>query len=225
LAQWNLHWLDASGDLSPWRTQIASEIEASRIAVARIVEPPKVDILLQRAAGAVIPEIGMVGHAYRDTLFALTFDPANAHFERCIGDGSLRRQVAHEVHHCCRMSGPGYGQTLGEALVSEGLAGQFCRHLFGTPPEPWEASVDAATLELHWPDIATVSATNYNHTSWFFGAGGIRPRWIGYTLGFNLVGQWIDRDGVPHGNNWFNVSALEVLRTRWPKLQQPSVAD
>ncbi len=31
------------------------------------------------------------------------------------------------------MAGPGYGRTLGEVLVSEGLSGQFTRQLFANP--------------------------------------------------------------------------------------------
>ena len=69
--------------------------------------------------------------AYRPGLFGLTLDPDNPQFATCISDGTLRRQVAHEVHHCLRMAGPGYGRVLGEALVSEGLAGHFTRRLLG----------------------------------------------------------------------------------------------
>jgi hypothetical protein len=79
----------------------------------------------------------------RESLFSLTLDPDNPNFERSLGDGDLRRTIAHEVHHCMRMAGPGYGWTLGEALVSEGLAGQFVHRLFGSPPEPWECAVSA----------------------------------------------------------------------------------
>ncbi len=41
-----------------------------------------------------------------------------------LDDGAFRRTIAHVVHRCLRMAEPGYGRTLGEALVSQGLAGQ-----------------------------------------------------------------------------------------------------
>jgi hypothetical protein len=41
----------------------------------------------------------MVGHAYRKSLLPQTLAPNNPNFERRQGDGTLRRQVAHEVHH------------------------------------------------------------------------------------------------------------------------------
>jgi hypothetical protein len=77
VSEWRLHWLEAEGELQPWRTQIISEIKAGRTAISRLISPPRLDILVQRRAGAVIPEIGMVGRAYRKSLFALTFDPDN----------------------------------------------------------------------------------------------------------------------------------------------------
>lgn len=187
---WQLHWLEASGDLGLWREQIAAEVAVTYDLVSRLIAPPRLDILVQRGR-MVIPEIGMVGQAYRPGLFGLTLDPDNPQFATCICDGTLRRQVAHEVHHCLRMAGPGYGRVLGEALVSEGLAGHFARRLFGNPPEPWECAVTDDVLHAHRPDKETLSAKWYNHAEWFFGAGGRRPRWLGYTLGYRIVGDWL----------------------------------
>lgn len=33
-------------------------------------------------------------------------------------NGTLVRQIVHEVHHCLRMRGPGYGWTLGYQMVA-----------------------------------------------------------------------------------------------------------
>nr|WP_274517589.1 DUF2268 domain-containing putative Zn-dependent protease [Pseudomonas sp. GM18] len=64
----------------------------------------------------------------------MTLDPDNPNLLPSLRTGTLHRQIVHEVHHCLRIAGPGYGWTLGEALVSEGLAGQFVRHLLGKRP-------------------------------------------------------------------------------------------
>ena len=42
---WRLHWLEASGDLDPWRSTIAEEVEIARTAVAGVlpVSPPDID--------------------------------------------------------------------------------------------------------------------------------------------------------------------------------------
>ena len=144
-------------------------------------------------------------------LFALTVDPNNPHFEATLSDETLRRQVAHEVHHCLRMAGPGYGRTLGEALVSEGLAGRFTQWLFGNAPEPWECAVGAATLQSHAPDATELAASDYGHHAWFFGAEGTRPRWLGYTMGYAIAGAWLDANGTPDADTWANVPAATVL--------------
>ena len=208
---WHLHWLEASGDLSPWRDEIAAEVEIARTAVVDQLPVPPLDILVQRGPGAVIPETGTVGQAYRASLFALTLDPDNPNFERSLRDGNVRRTVAHEVHHCLRMAGPGYGRTLGEALVSEGLAGRFVGRLFGTPPEPWECAVSDAVLETHLPDNATLVGNGHDHRAWFFGVGGRYPRWLGYTLGYRIVGDWLETAPRLDGDSWVNVPGHDVI--------------
>lgn len=208
---WRLHWLEASGDLSPWRATIAAEVEIAQRAVAAVLPPSPLDILVQRLPGAVIPETGTTGQAYRSSLFSLTLDPDNPNFERSLGDGDLRRTVAHEVHHCMRMAGPGYGSTLGEALVSEGLAGQFVSRLFGSPPEPWERAVTDEVLEANLPDDATLIGDGHDHRAWFFGLGERYPRWLGYTLGYRIVGDWLEARTSIRGDAWVNVPAQEVI--------------
>lgn len=169
---WHLHWLEASGDLRPWRETIAAEVEIARTSIAGVLPVPALDILVELGPGATIPETGMMGRAYRSSLFSLTLDPDNPNFARSLRNGDLRRTVAHEAHHCLRMAGPGYGWTLGEALVSEGLAGQFVGHLFGTPPEPWECALTDEVLKANLPDYATLVSNGHDHRAWFYGIGG-----------------------------------------------------
>ncbi len=208
---WRLHWLEAEGDLGPWRERIALDVHTAWEAVSRVLQTSPVDILVQRLSGGVIPEIGMGGHAYRKGLLALTLDPDNQHFATCLKEGSLRRTLVHEVHHCMRMGAVGYGRTLGEALVSEGLAGQFTGWLLGTPPEPWECAVDQDALRIQQPDASVLSDPAYDHNAWFFGSGGQRPRWLGYTMGFAIAGKWLLEAGAVAGSTWVNVPAETVL--------------
>lgn len=211
MPEWSLHWLEAEGSLEPWRDVIDAEIAATYELVAGFVKPPRLDILVQRLSGWVIPEIGMVGHAYRPSLFALTLDPDNANFARCVGDGTLRRQVAHEVHHCLRLAAIGWGRSLGDALINEGLAGHFVRHLFASPPEPWERVVDTDVASSFFPGAGELASTTYDHDAWFFGTGGPLPRWIGYTLGYTIVGRWLETVGDVNGGAMVNTAAAEVL--------------
>jgi hypothetical protein len=209
---WQLHWLEASGDLTPWRSTIAEEVEIARKAVAGVLPISPLDILVQRLPGAVIPETGTTGQAMRAGLFSLTIDPDNPNFATALSDGDLRRTVAHEAHHCMRMAGPGYGWTLGEALVSEGLAGQFVSRLFSSPPEPWECAVTDEVLVANLPDNATLVGNGHDHRAWFFGLGGQYPRWLGYTLGYRIVGDWLETGADLSGDAWINIPAHEVIK-------------
>jgi hypothetical protein len=196
--------------LAPWRAQILSEIEATRVALAKLVPAPALAVELRHAPGRVIPEIGMVGYSPSATHFSLTFDSTNPHFAPSLADGTLRRQVAHEVHHCLRHAGPGYGKSLGEALVSEGLAGQFVNRLYGTPPEPWERAVEPREAWHFLPDDKTLTLPMYDHKAWFFGPGRY-PRWLGYTLGYLLAGRWRTVNPGASGERLVNVTAAEVI--------------
>lgn len=216
--QWTLHWLEAEGGLGPWRSAIEAEIAAAQEAVGRLIPPPRLDIVIQRLAGWEIPEIGMVGMAYRPRCFGLTVNPDNRNFEPALAGGALRRQVAHEVHHCLRMAGPGYGRTLAEALVSEGMAGRFAELAFGNDPEPWECALDAAALRRHLPDSESLDCTDYDHRAWFFGAGGQYPRWLGYSLGFALVGEWLAVEPRRDPGTLVDTPAATVLAAALPRL-------
>jgi hypothetical protein len=217
--EWTLHWLEAAGDLQPWRKKIEAETLATRAAVSGLVEPPRLDVLIGRSSVGVIPEIGIGGRAYGKNLFSLTVDPDNPAFQTCLMDGTLRRQVSHEVNHCLRMAGPGYGRTFGEALVSEGLAGHFVRVLFNNPPEPWERAVDRAALLERLPDAEALSATQWDHAAWFFGAlDGQFPRWFGYTLGYELVGAWASTVQTLDGKALALTPASEIIAAGTPLL-------
>ncbi len=211
MTEWHLHWLEAEGSLDSWRRKITEEINASHMTIKCFVPPPRLDILVQRVSGTVIPEIGMVGHAYKHSLFALQIDPDNENFEECLSDGTLRRQVAHEVHHCMRMNGQGYGHKLGEALVSEGLAGHFVNRLFDSPPELWESALDAESLDAHYANATELNTIAYDHAAWFFGAGDVRPRWAGYSLGYALVQNWLKKVESNDVDLLINVPADTVL--------------
>jgi hypothetical protein len=90
--------------------------------------------------------------------------------------------INHELHHMARWQNPGYGDTLGGALVSEGIATYYEERTSGWAP-PWSkaaVSDDAKEAALKgWND------KDYNHGEWFF--GGPYGKWVGYGLGYQLA--------------------------------------
>ncbi|MBO1361603.1 hypothetical protein J2D73_17600 [Acetobacter sacchari] len=205
MKNWTVHWLGASGNLDDYHTIMMDALQSAYTALSHHVQIPEIDVLIQRAVGHTIPELGISGRAYRASLFALSFDPDNPNLANSLLNGALARQIVHEVHHCLRMAGQGYGKTFGEALVSEGLAGRFVQHVLQSQPEPWEAAVPISILQAFMVKKSALSDARYDHARWFFGRGLI-PRWFGYTLGYEIVGEWLNTtcaDTV----DWINVAA------------------
>jgi uncharacterized protein YjaZ len=81
--------------------------------------------------------------------------------------------VAHELNHSKRiLDGPGYGTTLGEAIVTEGLADNFSIVAYPeTPPIPWTNALQPDELDR-------------------LGADDL-PRWAGYTIGATWVRDFL----------------------------------
>ncbi|MED5610073.1 DUF2268 domain-containing putative Zn-dependent protease [Pseudomonas sp. JH-2] len=103
-------------------------------------------------------------------------------------DADLLAMLGHELHHCARWSGPGYGRSFAEALASEGLACAFESELRpGYLPFYAAAELPAA---IHEQARRQLAHGQYDHAAWFFGSGPGIPRHAGYALGLELVRRY-----------------------------------
>ena len=187
MPHWDIHYLNACGQLEGLIDSIEKSIQQARSKAESLTDPIDLDIVVQVWPGRVIEQMGFTGYAPTGTMMQLTFDPENKNLKPNLGE-PVERLVAHELHHVLRWRRPGYGRTLGEALVSEGLAGHFCRELYNSEPELWEVAVSSQQLNNYIEMVDTKwSATDYNHFEWFLGWGNL-PRWLGYSMGYALVG-------------------------------------
>ncbi|SDN88997.1 DUF2268 domain-containing putative Zn-dependent protease [Vreelandella arcis] len=194
MAQWTVHYANACGQLDGWIERISEGIEEARYRAEQVSTAINLDVVVQVWPGCVIECRGFVGYAPTGTMMQLTLDPGNAHFADSMGE-PFERMVVHELHHVMRWRGPGYGRTLGEALVSEGLAGHFCRQLYGSAPEPWESALsDKETVACAMKAEQEWSMPSYRHEAWFFGQGEL-PHWAGYSLGYQLVERYLKHNG------------------------------
>lgn len=93
--------------------------------------------------------------------------------------------------------GAGYGSSLGEAFVSEGLADHFVAEaLPSTPPQPWNHRPMTARQEAAlWKraKIDLIIPGSYDYEAWFQGTGNLDPlpRWFGYTLSYRIVSPYL----------------------------------
>lgn len=190
MTQWIVHYANAHGQLDGWIERIGRGIAEVRYRAEKVTRPITLDVVVQVWPGQVIDCMGFVGFAPTGTMMQLTLDPENTNFSSNMGE-PFERMVAHELHHVMRWRGPGYGRTLGEALVSEGLAGHFCRQLYDSRPEPWEsASSEEEIADYSINARQQWSNPCYRHGEWFFGQGDL-PNWAGYSLGYALVGSYL----------------------------------
>lgn len=138
-----------------------------------------------------IPELGIGGFNPNSAEVQLWIDPDFANLQESISK-DLGPMLAHELHHAIRRKSVGYGSTLLEAMVSEGLADHFSIEVTAYDIPPWDRALSEVELEA-WINSASESWNNgsYDHDKWFYGTDPEIPRWAGYSIGFKLVGSYI----------------------------------
>lgn len=189
-----LHVLDADPSLAPHRRPITEAANAAVERIQRHLPIGDVDVVVQRNPFATIPELGVGGFCPSAHLVHVSLDPENPGFPGVLEE-HLARTLAHELHHCARWRGPGYGRSLGEALVSEGLADHFDLQVHpGSQRYAWSRALDEAGLcevwELAHPALWEVG---YDHAYWFFNTSAEGPPYhAGYALGFRLVEAFLN---------------------------------
>jgi hypothetical protein len=163
---------------------------------------PRVLITIASDRTYAVPEIGIGGFTRPDSGdITVSVDPSRD-LSLIVRDW-LPLTLAHELHHSRRiLRGPGYGTTLGEALVTEGLADTFARQTFPAAPiPPWVVALDGPRQRTSWtaarplldvPYSASGSTSEFMtaHQRWFFGTAD-QPRWAGYSIGFALVESYL----------------------------------
>lgn len=210
MAFMELHFLDARGALTDIHKWLHNCLTETHEKASGLMPLQPLDVVVQTGK-RIIPEKGYLGFAPKPGVIFITVDPDNPAL-RANFDASLERMFAHELHHAARWDGPGYGSSLGEALVSEGLAGHFVLELFGGLPEPWE-QLPESEIRTH-ATLATKEweRTDYNHEAWFFGRGDL-PRWLGYSLGFRLVDRFLSEHPTSRASNLAGAQAQDFRST------------
>lgn len=153
-----------------------------------------VDIVIYDNPGGTIPELGIGGYAPSAYLIFVSLDPLFPAFHKTI-NSELERTLAHELHHCMRWNSVGYGETLLEALVSEGLADHFDIEITHKKRQLWDKALTSKQIVFLMPRAEKeYHNTKYNHWEWFFGSKERKiPKWAGYTIGYVLVGNYLKK--------------------------------
>jgi hypothetical protein len=184
-----IHLVNARGQLGACADVIRGACAHAEARMAAVAPPMALDIVISGGRpgdGALL----VSGHCYEPGVIGLRIDLDSAPAARSLHVEVLKA-LFHEAHHALRWDGPGYGSTLGGALVSEGLAQRFVHEMMVCPPEPFEQAVPLRTCEAYRPHaLARFDDAEYDHAGWFFGAAAI-PNWLGYTLGLRMVDRYL----------------------------------
>lgn len=189
-----LHVMNAGGHLSPaLKHEVREVVGAALIRHAARLGLDGVDVAVSVSPWG-LPETGIHGYAPLAHLVQITLNPDNPHFA-ALWRTELPATVAHELHHARRWQGPGYGQTLLEALVSEGLA---CHNELdereGEAPPYARADLDLDALWVR--ALPLLDRSDHNFGTWFYGSDAENLlRWSGYSLGYELVRRHLARVG------------------------------
>lgn len=179
-------------DLSVEQISSIEEIMTRGITSIHALMP--IDSLLVRIVdnpSMIIPEIGIGGFNPDEQEVIIAIDVGFNAIDQSLEE-ELIPMLAHEIHHAKRRRSVGYGHTLLEASVSEGLADHFSIEVTGIEPPLWSVALAEAELQA-WTDTAstTWNQPGYDHYAWFFGTDQRIPRWAGYSIGFELVNRYV----------------------------------
>lgn len=189
-----LHLLNASGSLNQFEKEIVSEFNKAISKILNIIQVSDVDIVIYDNPESAIPEIGIGGYTQNENLIFMPIDPKFATLSKSIKE-NIKRTLAHELHHIMRWRKVGYGKTLLEAIITEGLADHFDLEVFGgNPPLHCKALKENEIKNLLSKAKNEFDNNKYDHNAWFFGSKTKNiPRWTVYSLGFYLVGKYLNK--------------------------------
>ncbi len=196
---------NSTGKLDELQGLIASSISEVIPIVEKELHANKIDIIFVSASASVIPEYGIGGHFPGPNHIYVSFDPKSDK----ITQKGLSDTLLHEIHHSMRWRKPGYGETLGEAMITEGLACLYEEQHSGNVP-----IFAKVTLKDNQITRAKklLNSKGYDHSKWFYGSKNV-DRWFGYSYGYELCKSYSDKTSKK-ASELVNISAQEILNSR-----------
>jgi len=123
--------------------------------------------------------------------------------------------VAHEYHHSIWTSYKlgEFGITLLDHLVFEGRADSFAHIVYPEVEVPWTSNIDSSTEKIIWKliddQLGKVNGEVINKV--MFGDGMDYPQWSGYTIGYHIVQNYLEKNPELNVEAWTNMSSSDIL--------------
>jgi uncharacterized protein YjaZ len=164
----------------------------------------QIDIIMVNDPWSVIKEHGISGYAPGPNNIYVSVDPKF----KDITEENMILTILHEAHHCMRWRKPGYGKTLGQAMISEGLATLYEEEHSGKVPIYAQAKIEPKDIDLA---IKELDNDKYDHHKWFFGDDMV-AHWFGYGYGYKLAKAYSQKTNKK-ANELVHVDAQLMLGT------------
>jgi uncharacterized protein YjaZ len=207
-----LHLLNASGSLGKFQVSIKKNFESALKKLPEEYQKLKVDVIVWDNPYGTIRETGIGGYTPSSNVVFISLDSKLPNLSSSINK-EFGGTLIHEIHHVIRWSGPGYGQKLDEAIISEGLADHFELEIYGGSPRPWSVALKGGKIEEYMKKAKKEFGNkNYDHDAWFYGSKEKNiPRWAGYSLGFYLVGKYLKKNPNEKASTLHDIEAKKIL--------------
>lgn len=207
-----LHLLVGSGALKPYEKHIETVFNNAIKKITSFLPVKNVDVIIYDNPEGVVPEQGIGGYCPNANTIYISLDPSFTHLKTSI-DNELKRTLAHELHHTLRWQDPGYGETLLDAMITEGLADHFDLEVYKDNPQPWSIALSEEELKTMLKKAEKeFNNKEYDHFAWFFGNEELGiPRWTGYTIGFELVKKYLYKNPNKKPSQLYSTSTANFM--------------
>ena len=182
MTTWQLHLLNSRNALTSVMSEIRASLRETLAKVANHAEVPNFDLVVR--ADTRIADWGLRATTPGPGIIEIAINPARWSEEY------FQRTLVRELHHLIRWERPGYGRSLGEALVSEGLAGHFVTQVLGGQSDPWDAMRPSSGVARQ--ALNEWARRDFDHARWFLGKGDLR-RWSGFGIGHRLIAEHLSQ--------------------------------
>ncbi len=190
----HFHILSASREVKLHEAQLRLTAELAVDSVKKLLPIKDVDIVFYDNPSATIDEIGGIGGFTPNahTIF-ISLNHRHPRFKEALAN-ELFFMLAHELHHTIRWQKTVEGDTLLEALIFEGLADHFAMEVTGRKkPSVYSSALTPEQKKVFYEKASREwKEPTYGNALWFYGSTpAVVPKWAGYTLGYDLVGKYL----------------------------------
>jgi hypothetical protein len=186
---------------------------------ALLAGPPTSITVSYASSSQVIPQTGTDGFTDPETGgITVVFGQTPQSSLSTIMQLWLPRTFSHEIDHSVRiLAGPGFGVSLLEGIISEGISSAFDIAAFPGTPSPWERAITHSQECALWKQAQPLLVQPGLYDQWMFGGGGI-PHWTGFTIGYDIVTDYHQRHPE---TSWPAITAASAASILAGSLYQP----